>query len=357
MAGKASASAEVLEIPGSMDEAMETGFLPEDESYRLTGKFKAEKKEDSVAPGKKENEQEQEEKDPAETTDASPASSSETAADSEPAKPQTEESKRQEQQREPRWKKRERELKEAKAEIARLKAQGTQPQQARSETPQEKTQPQPAADASKAALKPRIDDKDEKTGQPKYKTYAEYEDAKDDWLRKETLREFSESQSKSQRETQQQQVKQTIAREWTNRVETARAKHADFNTVALNPDLPLKEGSVPDVFILDSPAGTDVLYYLGQNPAELERINKLNPIGQARELTKIELKVSGQQNSSSAKPESQAPRPPHQVSGKGTVAKDAIEEAVESQNADTYMEEANRRDPRVQAVLRSRKGK
>lgn len=39
-----------------------------------------------------------------------------------------------------------------------------------------------------ALRKPRIDDIDASTGQPRFATYAEYEDAKDEWLIEETLR-------------------------------------------------------------------------------------------------------------------------------------------------------------------------
>jgi hypothetical protein len=130
----------------------------------------------------------------------------------------------------------------------------------------------------------------------------------------------------------------------------------DFDTVALNPDLPIKVGTVVDAFILDSPVGTKVLYHFGKNPAELDRINKLNPIAQARELTKIELKVSGSAASaSSARPITQAPRPPHQVSGNGTVNKDAVEEAIEQQDVRSYMTEQNSRDSRLQSVRAARK--
>ena len=44
---------------------------------------------------------------------------------------------------------------------------------------------------STAARKPRIDDIDVATGKPRFATYAEYEDAKDEWLIEETLRRFA----------------------------------------------------------------------------------------------------------------------------------------------------------------------
>ena len=47
---------------------------------------------------------------------------------------------------------------------------------------------------------------------------------------------------------------------------------------------------------------------------------------------------------SSAKPVTQASRPPHQVSGKGTVAKDAVEQAVEDGDSETYIKAQNAKE-------------
>ncbi len=41
-----------------------------------------------------------------------------------------------------------------------------------------------------ATRKPRVDDLDPVTGQPRFATFAEYEDAKDEWLIEEALRRF-----------------------------------------------------------------------------------------------------------------------------------------------------------------------
>ena len=49
-------------------------------------------------------------------------------------------------------------------------------------------------------------------------------------------------------------------------------------------------------------------------------------------------------SSSSAKPVTQASRPPHQVSGKGTVAKDAVEQALDDGDFETYQRTQNAKD-------------
>jgi hypothetical protein len=328
-------------------------FLPTDKHYRLTGEMPKEEPRSDPAATEPQNKDKKDDtqQDPAVKKDDSASSGeSETAAASEAA--QLQEKEKQAQQKtaktsETRWQKLSRENKELRDRLTKLE----QPRTTQRDTQQ---RPQPATEAAKTATtttsKPKIDDVDPKTGKAKYASYAEYEDAKDQWLQDEAVRKFQESSSKTQREQALQNAKQTIAREFGKKVEAAKGKYADFETVALNPDLPIKEGSPVDVFTLDSEVGTDVLYYLGQNPAELDRINKLNPVAQVRELTKIELKVATKPAAAaaaaatSAKPTTQAPRPPHQVSGKAAVTKDAVEKAVEDGDSETYIREQNARE-------------
>jgi len=353
----------------SIEEALESGFLPDDPHYRKTGRFADDKepnnragKEGASAASTEETEQDEqhqhEDQQHAGSDDASAASDADAAASRAAHtqegkdKPQT----RSAQKSETRWAKLARENRELKQRLARQEQTSTSSatsSETRSDTSQAS---QPAAETkSKAAPRPQIDDVDPKTGKPKFATYDDFLNARDEWNQNEAIRKFQETSEKTQRERQFTEAKQTIAKEWTKRVEGARSKYSDYDDVALNPDLPLKEGSVPDAFILDSAHGTDVLYYLGAHPEELVRINGLNPIAQARELTRIELKVSGDKSSSSsARPVTQAPRPPQQVSGKGTVAKDAVEAAVAEQDTETYIREQNSRDPRLLA-LRKRK--
>ena len=351
-----------LDTPNSLGEAMETGFLPDDEHYRLTGEFRketpSEKSEESAAsktPEKKsasaaatqENENES-------GNDEASAASSSKAAPSESAQTQN-------QGRESRWQKRENELKKLREENARLKS-GQSTQQTRSET----QQPSQAATESTAAPKPKIDNVDPQTNKPKYKTYGEYEDAKDAWLRQDTLREFNESQAKTQQLTQQQQAEREIGQTLTKKFEPLRAKYADFDKVALSDALTIPKGSVAELFILDSDHAGEVLYHLGQHPEILQGFYRdhdpktgkftslITPQRQFRKLMEIEAQFSGtassgksgddKSSSSSAKPVTQASRPPHQVSGTGTVAKDAVEQALEDGDFETYQRAQNAKE-------------
>ncbi len=190
----------------------------------------------------------------------------------------------------------------------------------------------PAADTA-AKPKPKIDDLDAQ-GKPVFKTYAQYEDARDEWNRGELLRLVEEKQTKTQQSAKAAEAEKVIAQSFTAKVVEARKKYADFDAVALNPELPITRGSVADQFVVESAHGPEVLYFLGENRGELDRILTLHPIGQARELFKIEqqfVPVVVAPKPALPKPParvaSQAPPPPHQVSGRSP-AGDPLEKAV-----------------------------
>jgi len=357
----------------SIEQALDSGFLPTDREYRKTGKFAA--SEDRSQADKSDEEEQQEyeqqlaEQDADQDSDQDGArrgqqdSASSGAQDGDRAASQAateqERSREQAQQRtrqqgESRWAKLSRENRELREKLARVEGR----QEARTETSaqRETQQASQSAAVDKATPRPKIDDVDEKTGKPKYATYADYEAAKDQWLQDEAIRKFQETNARTERERAQQQAVETVNREFARRCEAVMKDMPDFQEVALNPDLPIKQGSVADVFILSRPAGPKVLYYLGQNPDVLDQINGMNQIDAAYALSEIEMKVSGARSaSSSARSVTQAPRPPHQVSGKGTVAKDTVDDAIEHQDQSAYNREQNSRDPRLLAVRRSRK--
>lgn len=331
-----------------------SNFLPTDEKYRLTGVMPVEgdesqpaKRDDSAASGK----ENQPGKD-----DASAAS----AADSTRSASETQ---RTEVRKENRWQKRERELRELREENTRLKSQPSTRTETRSET-QQVSQPATETGTAKAAPKPKLDDIDPKTNQPKYKNYAQYEDAKDAWLRQETIREFNETTAKTQRESEQQRAEREIGQTLTKKFEPTRAKYADFDQVALSNKLTIPKGSVAELFILDSDHAGDVLYHLGQHLEILQGFYRdhdpktgkftslITPQRQFRKLMEIEAQFSGtastasesSSSTSSAQPVTRASRPAHQVSGTGTVAKDAVEQALEDGDFETYLKAQNAKE-------------
>lgn len=91
----------------------------------------------------------------------------------------------------------------------------------------------------------------------------------------------------AQREIQKQRAQVEDA--YAEREEEARNKYDDFEQVAYNPQL-----RVTDVMaetIKASDLGPDLAYWLGSNPKEAERISRLSPLLQAREIGKIEAKL------------------------------------------------------------------
>ena len=71
--------------------------------------------------------------------------------------------------------------------------------------------------------------------------------------------------------------------------EEARSKYDDFEQVAYNPKLPVT--NVMAETIQSSEIGPELAYYLGSNPKEAERISRMSPLSQAKEIGKIEAKL------------------------------------------------------------------
>ena len=116
-----------------------------------------------------------------------------------------------------------------------------------------------------------------------------------------------------QRETSKQQAEMREA--YADREEDARGKYEDFEQVAYNPSLPIT--AVMAEAIQASDVGPDVAYYLGSNPKEADRISRLSPILQAKEIGKLEAKLA---NDPPVKKSTSAPSPISPVKPKGSVA-------------------------------------
>jgi hypothetical protein len=105
---------------------------------------------------------------------------------------------------------------------------------------------------------------------------------------------------------QREQAKQQAAllEGYHEREEQAREKYEDFEQVAYNPNLRIT--NVMAETIQASDIGPDVAYFLGANPKEADRISRLSPFLQAKEIGKIEAKLS---DNPPAKKTTSAPAP------------------------------------------------
>ena len=74
-----------------------------------------------------------------------------------------------------------------------------------------------------------------------------------------------------------------------DREEEARSKYEDFEQVAYNPKLTITNSMAET--IQSSDIGPELAYYLGSNPKDAERISRMTPLGQAREIGRIEAKL------------------------------------------------------------------
>jgi hypothetical protein len=92
----------------------------------------------------------------------------------------------------------------------------------------------------------------------------------------------------AQREQARQQS--AILESYHEREEEARSKYDDFEQVAYNPKLPITDVMAESIRASD--IGPEVAYYLGANPKEAERISRLAPIVQAKEIGRIEAKMA-----------------------------------------------------------------
>ena len=116
-----------------------------------------------------------------------------------------------------------------------------------------------------------------------------------------------------QREAAKQQSQ--VLESYQEREEQARDKYDDFEQVAYNPNLPIT--NVMAETIQHSEIGPDLAYYLGSNPKDAERISRLSPYLQAKEIGKIEAKLA---DNPPVKKTTSAPAPISPVTARSTGA-------------------------------------
>jgi hypothetical protein len=158
-------------------------------------------------------------------------------------------------------------LRAAEAERDALKARTSPP------PPAARVEPPPAASAPTPKPTPE-----------QFQDYSEYIDALTDWkteqfwTKKETERQQQEQQR--QFDAEQQRIRTT----WTQRVNDAKQEIPDFEEVALLSDTAIPQGSLTDAWILESPAGPNLLYRLQKEPSALHSVLQLPGQAQAEAL-------------------------------------------------------------------------
>lgn len=154
----------------------------------------------------------------------------------------------------------------------------------------------------------------------------------------------------SQRETAKQQAE--IAEAYADKEEEVRAKYDDFEQVAYNPNLPITTAMAET--IRSSEIGPELAYHLGQNPKEAERIAKLTPFLQAKEIGRIEAKLVAEPP---VKKTSSAPAPISPVTARasGSPALDTTDpRSTKTMSTSEWIEAERQRQVKKQQALRNR---
>ena len=153
-----------------------------------------------------------------------------------------------------------------------------------------------------------------------------------------------------QRELERQQAE--LLESYHDREEEARNKYDDFEQVAYNPNL--KITTVMAQTIQASDIGPEVAYYLGLNPKEADRISRLSPFLQAKEIGKIEAKVA---DNPPVKKPSSAPAPiaPVAARASGQPAYDTTDpRSVKTMSTSEWIEAERQRQIRKWEAQRNR---
>jgi hypothetical protein len=154
----------------------------------------------------------------------------------------------------------------------------------------------------------------------------------------------------SQREQQKHQ--QEVIEAYHDREEEARNKYDDFEQVAYNPNLPITSDMAQAIQYSD--IGPDLAYHLGANPKEAERISRLPPILQAKEIGKLEAKLA---TNPPVKKTTSAPTPISPITARstGSPAYDTTDpRSIKTMSTSDWIEAERMRQIKKQEALRNR---
>ncbi len=171
------------------------------------------------------------------------------------------------------------------------------------------------AQGGQAKAKPQQDD-DAQPNQDDYEgDYAKFIADTAAWAGRQAAKGALEQERKANAEHQAKSRQEQQLAAMKERAEGMFAEGAkaydDFDEVA-GADFPVTDAM--SSAILDSEKPHEVMYHLGQNPEEAERISKLGPVAQIREVTKLEAKLA----KPVAKKATSASEPIKPVGGKGS---------------------------------------
>ena len=154
----------------------------------------------------------------------------------------------------------------------------------------------------------------------------------------------------AQRDRQKEQAQ--VVEAYSEREEKARDKYDDFEDVVYNPKLRITDVMAESIQSSDN--GPDLAYWLGSNPKEAERIARLSPLLQAKEIGKLEAKLA---SDPPVKKTSNAPTPISPITARstGTPAYDTTDpRSIKTMSTSDWIEAERQRQIKKQETLRNR---
>jgi hypothetical protein len=145
-----------------------------------------------------------------------------------------------------------------------------------------------------------------------FQTYEAYLDARTDWRWKQN----QEQARKADTEAAERRKVEEAGRRIAKAEQAAASKYEDYEDVVAT----VKADDFPGTramfeYIAESDSGGDLLYWLGSHRDEAERISRLSPVLQARELTRVEASLGTPPPAPRNRPS--APPPPRTLTGGG----------------------------------------
>ena len=147
---------------------------------------------------------------------------------------------------------------------------------------------------------------------------------------------------------------QAKQRKMVEQAQTARQQHPDFDQV-LDRLSSLYTAPALDACVHESDLGAELAYYLAQHPDEITRLNQVAqtaPLAMAREVGKLEMRLSPPTNGTTSRPHTPTPKPapPTPLSGAGSpgprLLTDLSNEEVEAMSQAEFEAAYKRQFPR-----------
>jgi len=177
-----------------------------------------------------------------------------------------------------------------------------------------------------------------------YEDIEKYVNAKVEYEVSQGIKKAREAQEAEENKSKIETKNKEIVEKWNQSVTDAKKKYSDFEEKCFGEGFNIVEGSVLDRWCLESELGTDVLYHYATHPEEFAKLNQIaNPVQAAREIARLEVKIL-EKPKPVAKLVSDAPKPPSEVSGRGTATDDPIAAALASGDMEKYMDLMNKKE-------------